>query len=141
MRSPPATMPRSPCEALTASSTTLGAPVLESVAAIFAPIWPDLPMPVTINFAPGLDGLAHGLDREAEGVVEPTLHGPERFGLDLHDAAALGQMGAYLRRLPGKMHPQGVAKVARESKTVASGAVIEKSPCGGLSKTESRRYT
>src|SRR5207302_6006176 len=40
-------MPRSPCKASTVCSTTLVEPVLVSVAAIFWPTLPDLPIPTT----------------------------------------------------------------------------------------------
>ena len=48
--SPSAIMPRSPCSAFEESSTTAGEPVLVSVAAIFAPMCPDLPTPITTTF-------------------------------------------------------------------------------------------
>ena len=45
--SPSAIMPRSPCKAFEESSTTAGDPVLVRVAAIFAPMCPDFPTPIT----------------------------------------------------------------------------------------------
>jgi hypothetical protein len=47
MTSPSAMTPRSPCRALRELRTTAGEPVLVSVAAIFSPMWPDLPTPTT----------------------------------------------------------------------------------------------
>ena len=44
-------MPRSPWLASAGCRKNAGVPVLASVAAILAPIWPDLPMPVTDDAA------------------------------------------------------------------------------------------
>src|SRR6266849_1188807 len=47
MASPRASMPKSPCSASAGCRKNDGVPVLESVAEIFRPISPDLPIPVT----------------------------------------------------------------------------------------------
>lgn len=43
-------MPMSPWQASAGCIKKAGLPVLAKVAAIFLPIWPDLPMPMTIIF-------------------------------------------------------------------------------------------
>ena len=42
-------IPRSPCKASPGWMKKLGVPVLAKVAAILAPIWPDLPIPLTMQ--------------------------------------------------------------------------------------------
>ncbi|CSC77716.1 Uncharacterised protein [Vibrio cholerae] len=45
--SPRSIIPRSPCEASPGCTKKADVPVLAKVAAIFLPMWPDLPIPIT----------------------------------------------------------------------------------------------
>ena len=74
--------PRSPWTASPACKKWLRLPVEASVAAIFWPINPALPIPVTMTLPGTLIQLA---DRAAELGVEPSAEAFQRLGLDLNN--------------------------------------------------------
>ena len=85
-------MPTSPCSASTLLSTTLVEPVLVSVAAIFWPTLPDLPMPTTTILPRRAQRFDHRFHRAVKRVVELRAHGFERGEFDVENLAGLGQM-------------------------------------------------
>ena len=86
-------MPRSPWVALTASRTTLDAPVLERVEAIFRSDRARFADARDDNLVPGLDDVAHRLHGARKDSSRRFCTARRRRGLQLDDAAAFGDVG------------------------------------------------
>ena len=85
-------MPTSPCKASTLLSTTLVEPVLVSVAEIFWPTLPDLPMPTTMILPRRFTASTIISTARSNDVVELRAHGFERGEFDVEDFTGLDEM-------------------------------------------------
>ena len=95
-------MPRSPCSASAGCRNTDGVPVEENVAAIFRPISPDLPMPVTTTRPLQASSSLH---RALEFPVQPRRQLLNRFRLDPQNAPRRLQTRRRIhRRFPWRVH-------------------------------------
>ena len=94
-------MPKSPCSASTLLSTTLVDPVLVSVAEIFWPTLPDLPMPTTISFPRWRSVSTTSSTASSNAPSSCARTALSAANLDVKYLAGLGQM-THPRRMPGK---------------------------------------
>ena len=85
-------MPRSPCNASTLLSTTLVEPVLVSVAEIFWPMLPDLPMPTTTILPRRRSVSTIDFHRAVERIVQLRANLFERGEFDVEDFLGFGEI-------------------------------------------------